>query len=159
MTAANIQIQQDYVEFSKKTPVKPGDPITLDEDGNPVVEREKSLRIFPGEESFVNKPVDQSWILDRDQHEDMEMFLRDDKFEYADIKQMYTNANTELDPLYLVKWKNLSYLDLTWEPLSSIIENDKELRDFERFNRSLDNGSRQKMMGFSYAHKQLIKIF
>lgn len=90
----------------------------------------------------MNKPVDQSWILDRDQHEDMEMFLRDDKFEYADIKQMYTNANTELDPLYLVKWKNLSYLDLTWEPLSSIIENDKELRDFERFNRSLDNGSR-----------------
>ena len=96
----------------------------------------------PGELEFVNKPVDSTWILDQSSHETFEMLLRDDFFDYNDIKDMYRNVKNELDPLYLVKWKNLSYCDLTWEPLSTIKENDKELKDFERFNRSLDNGSR-----------------
>lgn len=90
----------------------------------------------------------------------MEMFLSEcDYFKYEDIKEMFENYKKELDPLYLVKWRNLSYSDLTWEPFSTIKDEEKLLKDFERFNRSLDNGSRQKMMGFSYAHKQLIKIF
>ena len=55
---------------------------------------------------------------------------------------MYINSTKELDPLFLVKWKNLSYIDITWEPLSSIKSYEKLLIDFERFNRSLDNGSR-----------------
>jgi len=55
----------------------------------------------------------------------MDMFLAEDFFTYEDIKDMYFNYRKELDPLYLVKWKNLSYSDLTWEPLSTIKENEK----------------------------------
>ena len=120
---------------------------------------DKPAFIFQGEELFVGQEIDFNWILDTQSHETIEMVLRDDYFDFNDIKYLYVNSKKELDPLYLVKWKNLSYADLTWEPLSTIKENEKELKDFERFNRSLDNGSRQKMMGFSYAHKQLIKIF
>ena len=95
--------------------------------------------------------IDYSWILD--QHETLDMLLKDDYFDFEDIKKMYVEQNKELDPLFLVKWRNLSYCDLTWEPKSTIVHYEKMLKDFERFNRSLDNGSRQKMMGFSYAHK------
>ena len=55
---------------------------------------------------------------------------------------MYLNSKKELDPLYLIKWKNQSYADLTWEPLSTIRDCERQIRDFERFNRSLDNASR-----------------
>lgn len=70
------------------------------------------------------------------------MLLKDDYFDYTDIREMYDNYHKELDPLYLVKWRNLSYCDITWEPLSTIKHCEKLLKDFERFNRSLDNGSR-----------------
>ena len=132
------------------------DAIDLDDDDKKdgsQVKEEKPQFIFPGEENFVSKDIDFTWILDTQSHETIEMVLKDDYFDYKDIKDLYLNSKNELDPLYLVKWKNLSYADLTWEPLSTIKDNEKELKDFERFNRSLDNGSRQKMMGFSYAHK------
>ena len=70
------------------------------------------------------------------------MLLKDDYFDYEDIKKMYQDSHNELDPLYLVKWRNLSYCDLTWESYSTISHYEKLLKDFERFNRSLDNGSR-----------------
>jgi len=39
----------------------------------------------------------------------LDRFLKDDYFVYDDIKEMYFKSDKELDPLYLVKWKNLSY--------------------------------------------------
>ena len=53
------------------------------------------------------------------------MFLSEEYFDYVDIKAMYKNYKKELDPLYLVKWRNLSYADLTWVPLSEIRANEK----------------------------------
>ena len=68
----------------------------------------------------------------------------------------------KIDPIMFVKWQNLSYTDCTWEAASfvrKLDETDSKIKDFERFNRSLDNNSRQKMMGFGYAHKQILKIY
>lgn len=94
--------------------------IALEDD--PVETEQRSL--YPGELNFVNlQKLDYQWILD--EHETTAMVLRDDYFDYTDIKNMYDQAGTELDPLFLVKWKNLSYADLTWEPLSSIKVYDK----------------------------------
>jgi hypothetical protein len=50
-----------------------------------------------------------------------------------------------VDPIYLVKWKNLSYSETTWEKASlirSLDFSDTKLKDFDRFNRSLDHNSR-----------------
>ena len=55
---------------------------------------------------------------------------------------MLMNAKKLIDPLYLIKWRNLSYVDATWEPKSLIKEIDEKIKDFERFNRSLDNSQR-----------------
>jgi Chromo (CHRromatin Organisation MOdifier) domain len=115
-------------------------------------------QLFPGEEAFSESVnLDYRWMLD--EHERTDHLTKFSYFEYSAVKEMFENADKLIDPLYLVKWRNLSYLDCTWEPLSKIAENEKQLKDFERFNRSLDNSSRQKMMGFSYAHRQLLKIF
>lgn len=108
-------------------------------------------------ENVKRLELDYTWLLEK--HESIDMLMKHDYFDYEDIKGMYEDAQKEIDPLYLVKWRNLSYIDVSWEPLSSIKKYEKLLVDFERFNRSLDNGSRQKMVGFSYAHKQILKIF
>jgi chromodomain-helicase-DNA-binding protein 7 len=47
----------------------------------------------------------------------------------------------EVDHLYLVKWKGLSYLEATWEKESNIVGTGKVL-EFRMFNRSLDKDSR-----------------
>ena len=115
---------------------------------------EKSiLRLYPEETAFLTIDIaslDYSWFLDS--CENKQDVFTDDFFDYKDIKSMYDNSLKELDPLYLVKWKNQSYCDLTWEPSSTLRDCQRLLADFDRFNRSLDNASRQKMVGFSYAH-------
>lgn len=78
------------------------------------------------------------------------------------VSELYAAGPTGVDPLYLVKWGNLSYTDCTWEKASLVRETDQtgtKIKDFERFNRSLDGSSRQKQQGFCMAHKQLLKIF
>jgi hypothetical protein len=60
-----------------------------------------------------------------DEHETLIMMMKEEYFEYSDIKEMFENGVRELDPLYLIKWRNLSYSDLTWEPLSAIKVNEK----------------------------------
>ena len=75
---------------------------------------------------------------------------------------MLEGGPEKVDPVYLCKWGNLSYIESTWEPASLIRKLDKteaKLKDFDRFNRSLDHNSRQKMTGFIYAHKQILKIY
>ena len=103
------------------------------------------------------KPLDYSWLLDSG--ETVEDVLFNNYYKHDFMKQRLLEIKKHIDPLYLMKWKNLSYLDATWEPISMFKKEEDKVKDFERFNRSLDNNQRQKMSGFSYANKQLIKIF
>ena len=48
--------------------------------------------------------LDYSWFLDS--NENKSDVFTDDFFDYTDIKSMYDNSFKELDPLYLIKWKN-----------------------------------------------------
>ncbi len=48
----------------------------------------------------------------------------------------------EVDMLYLVKWKNLSYLESTWEH-ETVISNPTKINDFKLHNRAQDKESRQ----------------
>ena len=54
------------------------------------------------------------------------------------------DLNAEVEKLYLVKWKNLSYMDSTWESEKHINVPGKIL-DFSRFNKALDVQARQQM--------------
>ena len=64
---------------------------------------------------------------------------------------------SEVDKLYFVKWKNLSYLDSTWEQ-ESIIANPQKINDFRFFNRALDKESRQAMLNQVHRHKTYLDI-
>lgn len=103
------------------------------------------------------KPREYTWLLDT--HDTIEDVTFNLYYTPEEIHQKLLDIKKHIDPLHLIKWKNLSYIDATWEPFSKFKDNDDKFKDFERFNRSLDNNQRQKMSGFSYANKQLIKIF
>lgn len=63
----------------------------------------------------------------------------------------------EVDKLYFVKWKNLSYIDATWER-ESVIEAPDKINDFRFFNRALDKESRQAMINQVNRHKTYMEI-
>ena len=46
------------------------------------------------------------------------------------------------DLLYFIKWKNLSYVQATWEPLSALNLPQSKLQEFRSFNRALDRETR-----------------
>ena len=59
------------------------------------------------------------------------MYINEKDVEESDL-------NKEIDPLYFIKWRNLSYSECTWEPLSLISPCESKLNDFRKFNRSFD---------------------
>ena len=63
----------------------------------------------------------------------------------------------EYERLFLVKWKNLSYLDSTWETESSLNAANK-INDFRIYNRALDKESRTHIQNQVNRHKTLIEL-
>ena len=64
----------------------------------------------------------------------------------------------EIDKLYLVKWKNLSYTQSTWEHEQILTEYNSKINDFKQYNRALDKESRQIMMRNNNIHKTLLEL-
>lgn len=48
------------------------------------------------------------------------------------------DMNKEVDPLYLVKWRNQSYQDSTWEKASTLTEYPDVISAFKVFNKALN---------------------
>jgi SNF2 family DNA or RNA helicase len=67
------------------------------------------------------------------------------------------DINREVDKLYMVKWKNLSYLESTWEH-ESMIPSSHKINDFKMFNRALDKESRNQLLTQVNRHKTLLDI-
>ncbi|KAL4510059.1 hypothetical protein ABPG72_010252 [Tetrahymena utriculariae] len=67
------------------------------------------------------------------------------------------SLSVEIDTLYLVKWKNLSYLESTWEH-ESIIGNQTKINDYRMYNRALDKESRQVLSQQLERHKTLLDL-
>jgi hypothetical protein len=70
------------------------------------------------------------------------------------------NLNVDVDKVYLVKWKNLSYTQATWELESSIASANghNKIADFRSFNRALDKEARMSMLNHNERHKTLVDI-
>jgi len=67
------------------------------------------------------------------------------------------DLNKEVDKLYMVKWKNLSYLEATWEH-ESLLGFANKINDFKIFNRSLDKEGRTQMLNKVQRHKTLLDL-
>lgn len=51
------------------------------------------------------------------------------------------DLNVEVDRLYMVKWKNLSYSEATWE-LESVISCPDKIAEFKNVNKALGKDAR-----------------
>lgn len=96
-------------------------------------------------------PFSLEWLQDEGPSEMAEYRLQ---FVAEDEKKL--QLQTEVDRLYLVKWKNLSYLEATWEKESNIACPAK-LMEFRQFNRSLDKDTRSLMLQQNQRHKVLLE--
>jgi hypothetical protein len=84
-----------------------------------------------GEEVMKGKPKEYTWLLDTyDSIEDVTFNLY---YTPEEIHQKLLDIKKYIDPLHLIKWKNLSYIDATWEPFSKFKDNEDKFKDFERF--------------------------
>ncbi len=63
----------------------------------------------------------------------------------------------EVDQLFLIKWRNLSYVSATWEPLSLLSCADK-LLSFRQHNRALDKDNRTIILNQVQRHKTLLEL-
>lgn len=81
-------------------------------------------------------PYDLTWLLEPD--ENIESVSQCQYLSQEDIDKAVKGKHN-VDQLYLVKWRGLSYTQNSWEP-ESIIRPifDEKIFDFNRFNRSLD---------------------
>lgn len=89
---------------------------------------------------FVNADLDLIDFTPQDEEEDYGM--NEQHLPVEDLAQIQLEG--ESDKLFLIKWKNLSYKDATWEP-ESLINNPAKISDYYRFNRALDTQARQEM--------------
>lgn len=69
-----------------------------------------------------------------------------DNYTFLGVEELKElDLNKESDKLFMVKWKNLSYLEATWEH-ESLLGFANKINDFKIFNRSLDKESRTQML-------------
>ena len=69
-----------------------------------------------------------------------EGLLNEEELEKEMLKleeKVFQLKDDKMNMLYLIKWKNLSYNDATWEPYYLIQDSDARIEDFEKANRSL----------------------
>jgi len=70
---------------------------------------------------------------------------------------MIVSRAIHFDQLYLVKWRNLSYTEATWEPYSLIQQYDELLESFEIRNKKIDDEKRNKLKKNIEITKKLVE--
>jgi len=101
----------------------------------------------PGEFSF-------KWLIDEKATVNVE---EEERFYLTEDEMKAIVLTNEVDKLYFVKWKNLSYTEASWEH-ESLIANPQKINDFRFFNRALDKESRQSMINQVNRHKTYFEI-
>lgn len=112
---------------------------------------EEIERYNPGRLSY-------QWVVDK--NEPVE-YIGSESNMYISIEEEgdseMLSLTVDADMLYLVKWKNLSYLESTWEH-ESLIANPAKTNDFKMFNRALDKESRTILTQQQHYHQILVDI-
>jgi len=108
---------------------------------------EEIEKFNPGEFSY-------DWLVD----DNAEVPVENEEFIYIEeAEKEAIDLRTDVDLLYLVKWKNLSYLEATWEKESQI-SNISKISEYRMCNRALDKESRMSLISQVKRHKTLVDI-
>ena len=97
-------------------------------------------------------PYNLDWLLDEGE---TEVDFQNSPFFVPEELNLIVSRSVHFEQLYLVKWKNLSYKDATWEPYSLIQQYDELIEAFERRNKKLDAGSRDTISKNKEINKKL----
>ena len=103
--------------------------------------------LYPRDDTF-------DWLKD----EKYDIDIEEEEFVYfTPVEIEKVDLQSDSDKIYLIKWKNLSYLEATWEP-ESILDCPPKINDFRIFNRALDKESRSSYANQLNRHKNLLEI-
>jgi len=67
------------------------------------------------------------------------------------------DINVEVNRLYMIKWKNLSYSEATWE-LESVVSSPEKILEFKNNNKALGKEARTLMDSQREKHKILVDL-
>ena len=73
-----------------------------------------------GEADVLKTDEDFTWLLKKERDEIIEMIIEDNMFDGEVIYTTLMGGVETCDPIYLVKWQNMSYSESTWEVASLI---------------------------------------
>ena len=107
---------------------------------------EEVLRYHPGEFSLA-------WLRDQDGG-----LVEEEPYSFfgaEDIEEI--QLLDKIDRVFLVKWVNLSYKQVSWE-LESVIDSPELITEFKLFNRAVDKDTRATHVDLLQKHKELLEI-
>ena len=109
---------------------------------------------LPEIEQFNPGPYHFEWLRD----EKAEISVEEEPLGYLTEEELNEiDLTKEVDRLFLVKWKNLSYLDSTWEH-ESVIACPQKINDYRYFNRAPNKEDRTSILNQVNRHKTYLDI-
>lgn len=73
------------------------------------------------------------------------------------LKKTYLKMTGKIPKLYLIKWKNVSYNQCTWEVKSDLESIERKIEEFQKHNRALDKDHRSQALDKKRAHRRILE--
>ena len=73
------------------------------------------------------------------------------------LKSKYFKMTGKIPKLYLIKWKNISYNQCTWEVKSDLEDIEHKIEEFQKHNRALDKDHRSKALEKKRQHRRILE--
>ena len=73
------------------------------------------------------------------------------------MAETFFKMTGKIPKLYLIKWKNMSYNQCTWEVLSDLEEINLKIEDFQKHNRALDKDHRSQALDKKRGHRRVLE--
>ena len=73
------------------------------------------------------------------------------------LTQTYLKMTGKIPKLYLIKWKNISYNQCTWEVQSSLENIERKIEEFQKHNRALDKDHRSQALEKKRSHRNILE--
>ena len=109
-----------------------------------------------GETLEVEKEEKAEPIEEEEERPSLLNFVREDDLER--LEKNYLKMTGKIPKLYLIKWKNVSYNQCTWEVLSDLENIEKKIEEFQKHNRALDKDHRSQALDKKRSHRRILEL-
>lgn len=74
-----------------------------------------------------------------------------------EAEKTYLRMTGKIPRLYLIKWKNVSYNQCTWEVKANLENIERKIEEFQKHNRALDKDHRSQALDKKRAHRRILE--